>query len=270
MTVAPFEFGLWFSALPLLLAAATITWLLSLPLRNAGLVDPLWSLMLFAAGVVYALGSDPRGPRLSPVLWLCALWAARLAWRNLSRPPGEPRRYAVRRAELRNFPLHSLYRVFWSRALCAWLVSLPLLGAFASLKPWSALDAVGVVSWMAGFGWQAIADWQLRRFRARAGGAAGAGDDAPLRSGLWRFSRHPHLFGELFVWLGFLCFALAAGAWWALPGALLMAVSLGNAAGALPFGSCGSDALSRGGNGRPHYADYVLKTNAFFPGRPRD
>ena len=74
MNFAAFEFDLWLSALPLLLVAAMLTWLLSLPLRNVVLVEPLWSLLLFAAGVYYALNSDPRGPRLSPVLWLLALW----------------------------------------------------------------------------------------------------------------------------------------------------------------------------------------------------
>ena len=74
-----FHFDQWFSALPLLLFAATITWLLSLPLRNVSIVDSLWSLMLFAAGVIYALGSDPRAPRFALVLWPLAIWAARLS-----------------------------------------------------------------------------------------------------------------------------------------------------------------------------------------------
>ena len=34
------------------IALATLTWLVSLPLRNVSIVDSLWSLMLFAAGVV--------------------------------------------------------------------------------------------------------------------------------------------------------------------------------------------------------------------------
>ena len=61
----------------MLLIAATFTWLLSLPLRNVSIVDPLKGLMLFAAGVIYGLGADPRAPRLAFVLWLLALWAAR-------------------------------------------------------------------------------------------------------------------------------------------------------------------------------------------------
>src|SRR5204862_3624520 len=79
VTTAPFEPGLWVSALPFLLTAAAFTWLVTLPLRDVSLADSLWSLLLFAAAVIYALDSDPRGPRLSLVLWLVAIWAARLA-----------------------------------------------------------------------------------------------------------------------------------------------------------------------------------------------
>ena len=106
--VAPFNFGLWLSALPVLLAAATFTWLLSLPLRNAMLVDSLWSLMLFAAGVVYALDADPRAPRLALVLWLAAIWAARLAIHITARNAGkgEDRRYQALRE--RHAPKYAL------------------------------------------------------------------------------------------------------------------------------------------------------------------
>ena len=90
-----FNFEVWVSALPVLLIAATFTWLLSLPLRNVSVVDSLWSLMLFAAGVIYALGSDPRAPRFALVLWPLAIWAARLAFyitiRSMGK--GEDRRY---------------------------------------------------------------------------------------------------------------------------------------------------------------------------------
>jgi hypothetical protein len=59
LTTAGFNYELWLSALPVLLIAATFTWLLSLPLRNVSIVDPLKGLMLFAAGVIYGLGRAP-------------------------------------------------------------------------------------------------------------------------------------------------------------------------------------------------------------------
>jgi steroid 5-alpha reductase family enzyme len=261
VTPVPFDYSLWFSALPLLLVAAAITWLVSLPLRNVAVVDSLWSLMLFAAGVVYALASDPRAPRLSLTLWLTAIWAARLAGyvtlRNAGR--GEPPHYRELRQRLApRFALKSLYRVFGLRALLAWVVSLPLLGAFASIAPIGPLDVAGIVLWTSGFLVEALSDWQLARFRRDPANAA-----AVLRRGLWRFTRHPNYFGDCCVWWGLYLLAASAGAWWAFLGPLLLTWLLLRVSG-VPI-------LEKDiGKRRPQYADYVLKTNAFFPARPRN
>ncbi|MBC8027316.1 MAG: DUF1295 domain-containing protein [Steroidobacteraceae bacterium] len=251
---------MWFSALPVLVAAATFTWLLSLPLRNVSIVDSLWSLMLFSAGVVYSLGCDPRAPRLAFVLWLLALWAGRLALfitaRNLGH--GEDRRYqAIRARNEPGFQWKSLYLVFWLQAALAWVISLPLLGAFSSLRPLGVLDAIGAALWAVGFVFEAGGDWQLARFKRDPANAGKVMD-----RGFWRYTRHPNYFGEFCIWWGFGFFALAAGAWWGLAGSLLISFLLLKVSGVT--------LLEKDiGNRRPQYADYVLKTNAFFPGPRR-
>jgi steroid 5-alpha reductase family enzyme len=215
---------------------------------------------LFAAGVVYALDADPRAPRLAPVLWMLALWAARLSVFVTARGTGkgEPRRYQDLRAlHEPHFAIKSLYLVFLRQALLAWVVSLPLLGAFASIRPLGTLDWLGAFLWLAGFLLETAADWQLARFRAKPGN-----EGAVMDRGLWRFTRHPNYFGECCVWWGFYLLALSAGAWWALPGPLLLTWLLLRVSGVA--------ALERDiGKRRPQYADYVLKTNAFFPAKPR-
>ena len=260
ITPAGFDFATWFSALPFLIGAATITWLISLPLRNVSIVDSLWSLMLFMSGVIYALNSDPRAPRLSLVLWLLALWAARLALHITRRNAGkgEDRRHRqLRERHQPGFAVKSLYLVFWLQALMAWVISLPLLGAFAGNQPIGLLDYAGIALWCLGMAFEAVADSQLARF---ANDPANAG--RVMDRGLWKYSRHPNYFGECCVWWGFYCLALSAGAWWAVAGPLLLAFLLLQVSGVRP--------MERDiGNRRPRYADYVLKTNAFFPRPPR-
>ena len=255
-----FHFDQWFSALPLLLFAATITWLLSLPLRNVSIVDSLWSLMLFAAGVIYALGSDPRAPRFALVLWPLAIWAARLSFYITARSmgKGEDRRYqAIRARNEPRFAFKSLFLVFWLQALLAWIISLPLLGAFSSIAPIGVLDYLGAILWLTGFVFEALGDWQLARFKRNPANA-----DAVMNHGLWRFTRHPNYFGEFCVWWGFWFMAVSAGGWWSLPGPVLLTVLLLRVSGV--------SLLEKDiGNRRPRYADYVLKTNAFFPGPRR-
>jgi steroid 5-alpha reductase family enzyme len=257
---AAFDFELYLSALPVLLVAATLTWLVSLPLRNVGIVDSLWSLLLFAAGVVYALGADPRAPRLAFVLWLLVIWAARLSLYITARGigKGEDRRYQEIRARNEpRFQLKSLYLVFWLQAGLAWIISLPLLGAFASLNAVGWLDWIGLTLWSVGFVFEAGGDWQLARFKRDP-----ANRGKVMDRGFWRFTRHPNYFGEFCLWWGFYCFSLAAGAWWTLPGPLCLSFLLLRVSGVT--------LLEKDiGNRRPQYADYVLKTNAFFPGPPR-
>jgi steroid 5-alpha reductase family enzyme len=192
---------LWGSALPVLLVAATLTWLLSLPLRNVAIVDSLWSLMLFAAGVIYGLGADPRAPRLAFVLWLLAVWAARHAIHTTSRGmgQGEPPRYSAIRTRYKSrFGWQSLYLVFWFQALLVWIVSLPLLGVFASNRPLGALDYLGLGIWLCGF----VLEVSGERLR--------------------RHTRLPNYAGELAVWWGFWLIAVSAGAWWSAAGPALL------------------------------------------------
>ena len=261
MATAAFDFSAWLSALPFLLGAAGVTWLLSLPLRNVAIVDSLWSLMLFMAGVIYALGADPRAPRLSLVLWLLALWAIRLAFYLTARNAGkgEDRRYRdMRERHDPGFGVKSLYLVFWLQALLAWVISLPLLGAFTSTQPLNGLDYLGVALWIIGFVFEAGGDWQLARFKKNPLNA-----DQVMDGGLWRYTRHPNYFGEFCIWWGFWCMALAAGAWWSAVGPALLTYLL--------LRISGIRLLERDiGKRRPQYADYVLKTNAFFPGPPRN
>jgi steroid 5-alpha reductase family enzyme len=261
MTLAGFDFAVWFSALPFLVGAATLTWVLSLPLRNVSIVDSLWSLMLFVAGVIYALGSDPRAPRLALVLWLLAIWALRLALYITARNAGkgEDHRYQeIRERNQPGFAVKSLYLVFWLQAGLAWVISLPLLGAFSSTRPLGWLDHVGLGLWVVGFLFEAVGDWQLARFKKLPANAGRV-----MNRGLWRYTRHPNYFGEFCIWWGFWFMALAAGAWWSVVGPAVITFLLLRVSGV--------SLLEKDiGKRRPQYADYVLKTNAFFPGPPRN
>jgi steroid 5-alpha reductase family enzyme len=254
------DFRLWLTALPVLLAAAAITWAISVPKRNVTIVDTLWPLLFVIAAAVYAVASPAVGARSTLILALVALWGARLAlhlgWRN--RGHEEDRRYRdIRRRNEPNFTLKSLYLIFGFQALLAWVISLPLAGAIAAEAPLGPLDALGVALWAVGMVFEAGGDWQLARFKADPANAGRVMD-----GGLWRYTRHPNYFGDFCVWWGFFLIALSAGAWWSLAGPLLMSLLLLRVSGVT--------LLEKDiGERRPAYADYVRRTNAFFPGPPR-
>ena len=118
-------------------------------------------------------------------------------------------------------------------------------------------DTLGVCLILVGASFEAVADWQLARFKADT-----AHRGQVMDRGLWRRSRHPNYFGEFCVWWGVYLVALSASGWgwWAVASPVLMTVLLLKVSGvALQE----KDIAER----RPAYRDYVARTNAFFPGR---
>jgi steroid 5-alpha reductase family enzyme len=242
---------------------AALAWPVSIWLRNVAIVDSLWSLMFLVEGIVYVAtgtGLVSAGPRAQLVLTLLAVWALRLAgyitWRN--RGHGEDRRYqAIRARNEPNFAFKSLYLVFLLQAGLAWLISLPLLGVARGERPLGVLDLAGVALWVIGFVFEAGGDWQLARFKADP-----ANKGKVMDRGFWALTRHPNYFGDFCIWWGFYLLAVSAGAWWSFPGPALMSLLLMRVSGVA--------LLEKDiGERRPQYADYIRRTNAFFPGRPR-
>jgi len=251
----------WLSALPVLLAAAAVTWAVSVIRRNVTIVDTLWPLLFVMAAIVYAAVVPGTGTRAILLLVLVSAWGVRLAvylaWRN--RGHEEDRRYrAIRERNEPNFALKSLYLIFGFQALLAWIISLPIAGAITGTGPLGALDVLGVILWTVGLVFEAGGDWQLARFKRDPANAGRVMD-----RGLWRYTRHPNYFGDFCVWWGFYLIALSAGAWWSIPGPLIMSFLLLRFSGVRLL-------ESDIGERRPDYAAYVRRTNAFFPGPRRD
>jgi steroid 5-alpha reductase family enzyme len=262
----PLSVFLW--GLPVVVLAAGATWVVSLFKRNVAIVDSLWSLMFLMLAYTYASLAPASGPRGLLTLVLVSVWGLRLAlhitWRNWGH--GEDRRYqAIRARNEPNFAYKSLYLVFVLQAALAWIISLPLLGALApagaahsgvrSGLGW--LDYAGAALWLVGFLFEAGGDWQLVRFKADP-----ANRDKVMDRGFWRLTRHPNYFGDFCVWWALYLLALAAGAWWSIVGPILMSVLLMRVSGVT--------LLEKDiGERRPKYADYVRRTNAFFPWLPR-
>lgn len=235
-------------------------WLISLARDNVTHVDSMWSLFIGMAAYTYTLFFFELSPRTTMVLWLVTIWSVRLSayltWRNWS--PHEDHRYAeIRKNNEPHFWLKSFYIVFGLQAVLAWIISMSLFGAIESKSPLNQLDFLGAAIVIFGFVWETVADWQLTAFKANE-----ANKGKVLDTGLWRYSRHPNYFGECCVWWGFYLIAYAGGAWWSLVSPLLMTLLLLKVSGVA--------LLEKDiGDRRPEYAEYIKRTNAFFPGNPK-
>jgi steroid 5-alpha reductase family enzyme len=250
----------WLTPAPALLALGVVAWAIATARRNAGLVDIFWPLFFLLGALVCAAFAESLEVRAIIVLVLIAAWALRLATYLAARNWNAPEDHRYRDIRARNepgFAWKSLYLVFGLQAVLAWLILAPVAAAIASPVAFGWLGLVGATLAAFGTGFEAIADAQLARFKADA-----ANKGAVMDRGLWRYSRHPNYFGEFCVWWGFFLLAIDAGAWWTLFSPVLMTVLLLRVSGVA--------LLERDiGERRPAYRDYVARTNAFFPGRPR-
>jgi steroid 5-alpha reductase family enzyme len=242
-------------------AVAAATWIASMVKRDVSIVDSAWSLLILLAAIVYALELMPIGPRGLVALAITGAWSLRLCAHITVRNWGKPEDHRYREIRERNephFQWKSLYLVFGLQGVLAWIVAMPLLASLNASPALSSVDMVGIAMALSGVLIEAAADWQLTRFIADP-----ANQGRVMDRGLWRFSRHPNYFGEFCVWWGLYMLALPAGGGWTIVSPVLMTVLLLRVSGV--------SLLEKSiGERRPAYRDYVARTNAFFPGLPRN
>lgn len=238
-------------------------WLLSLPTRNASLADIFWGPgFVLLAWWSFALTDGYVGRKLLLAL-LTTAWGLRLslhiAWRNWGQ--GEDRRYQAWRAKrAESFWWVSLFTVFLTQAVLLWLVSLAVQIGQLSPTParLTSLDLLGALVWAVGFIWEAVADWQLARFKADP-----ANRGKVMNRGLWAYSRHPNYFGESLIWWGLFLIALATPlGWWALVSPVVITFLLLRVSGVTLLEK---DIVER----RPEYREYLETTSAFIPWFPK-
>lgn len=244
-------------------------WLLSLFAGRVCIIDAFWGpgFGVVALTALFSVSESARGWPEWLLLGLVLIWGLRLGLHLGVRILGaveEDRRYAaMRRKYDPNFHLKSLGIVFLLQAVILWFVSLPVTtGIAVAIVPGEVLQQVfagaGILLWGAGLFFETVGDWQLARFRANP-----ANSGRVLDSGLWALTRHPNYFGDFCVWWGLWLTSLAAGApLWTIASPAVMAFFLMKVSG-VPM--LEGDISSR----RPGYAEYIRRTNAFFPGLPK-
>ncbi len=241
----------------------TLLWLLSLRLRDASIADIFWgSGFAICAWSYFLLIPGEAHPRQWLICALVTIWALRLSayifWRNRGKP--EDYRYQQWREE--NGPQwwwRSYLKVFLLQGTLLWIIAAPLYAAQSnpSAPALGWIDLGGLLIWLVGFYFEAAGDWQLSKFKANPENRGKL-----FTEGVWRYTRHPNYFGDAAQWWGFYLIAVAAGGAWTIFSPLLMTYLLLKVSGVAM--------LERGmKKNKPGYADYIRRTNAFFPWFPR-
>ncbi|MFK7819996.1 MAG: DUF1295 domain-containing protein [Planctomycetaceae bacterium] len=236
-------------------------WLISLLIRDVGIVDIGWGIgFVLIAWVTFI--SSKQTTRCWLISILVTTWGLRLAGylakRNLGK--GEDYRYvAMRERHGSRFPTVSLFTVFGLQGVVMLIVALPILTGQTQQAdaPIDVITMAGCVVWLVGFIFEAGGDWQLARFKSNP-----QNKGKVLDRGLWKYTRHPNYFGDFAIWWGTYLIAFGSGGtWWSAVGPAVMSVFL------MKFSGVGL--LEKNLTRKPGYADYIARTNAFFPWFPK-
>jgi steroid 5-alpha reductase family enzyme len=234
-------------------------WLVHLLVRNAAIVDAGWAAGLALLAIFYAMEGPGYYARKWAIATMVSFWGVRLAvYLLFSRVIGKPEegRYVQLRREWKtHLPLRFLF-FFEFQALLTVVLSLPfLLATLDTREPLGALEKIGAAIWLVSICGEAIADYQLNRFRNNP-----ANRGRTYRRGLWGYSRHPNYFFEWMIWMGYAVFAL--GSPWGWLGLIAPALMLYFLLGTTGIAANEAQALrTRGGE----YRAYQRTTSTFIP-----
>ena len=231
--------------------------------RDATLVDAGWAASVAVAAVLAAaLGPGDAAHRVL-IAVLAALENLRVAALVARRASGgEDTRYrelrerwCARGREQRSFAVF-----YQAQALLAALLAWPfVLAAFNRSDGLAPVEWSGAALWAVAASLELVADEQLRRFKRDP-----ANRGTTMRSGLWRYSRHPNYFFQTLTWLAYGLVASAAPWGWLGLGSYLLVLVLVVFVTGIPPAE--EQALrSRGED----YRRYQRETSVFVPWFPR-
>lgn len=180
--------------------------------HNASLYDPYWSVIpAFIALYWWSLSDfDPETRKVLLIIAVVA-WAVRLTLNWARSWPGfvhEDWRYEMLREK--NGALYPVINLSGIHLFPTILVFLGMIPAYFVLTDTHGanlpLDILAFIICMTATMIELIADEQLKTFVAK-----NTVKGATLKTGLWKYSRHPNYFGEVLFWIGIFVFAVSAG-----------------------------------------------------------
>lgn len=210
--------GIWIEAAVLIWVHTTLWYAAALILKRNDIADIAWGLG-FIWICLLCISHKATAPFQLILYGQVIMWGLRLSLhigrRALLKKEEDFRYKAWRQQWGRYFVWRSYLQVFLLQGIFQYIIATPLLAASTGLDQIFSILLIephyrhlappmlvrilwitGLLLWCAGFILQTLADAQLQRFsKVKKPGEI-------LRSGLWRYSRHPNYFGEILMWWG--------------------------------------------------------------------
>ncbi len=235
-------------------------------IKNNSIVDIGWGLGFVITHWILAVQFDRWHFGNLIVGALVSIWGIRLSIhlfrRNFAKP--EDFRYANWRQQWGKWvAVRAFFKVYLLQGVMMWLIGMPVFMLSALDKSSFQMRfgmvgvGLGICIWLIGFYFEVVGDWQLEAFKKGVGNKGKI-----LKTGLWRYTRHPNYFGEAMIWWGIWLVSVSSGA----PIYTIVSPILINYL--LRFVS-GVPLLEKNFEGREGFSEYKEKTPIFIPWWPK-
>jgi steroid 5-alpha reductase family enzyme len=159
--------------------------------------------MTYQAAILTAIINKPSvAPRQIILATLGLIWCTRLGTFLFLRVlKHEDKRFAELKTDPIKFMIPWFFQICWI-FFTAFPIYVVVGNASATQQPIMWSDIIGILIWIFGFGFEAIADQQKSNFKK----------DHPrdfITTGLWKYSRYANYFGEVTLWYGIFILACA-------------------------------------------------------------
>jgi steroid 5-alpha reductase family enzyme len=207
--------------------ATIVIFMFSVIFSNSSIYDPYWSVVPPVIAI-YLLIVFPcaNKPRQLVIAALVLFWSIRLTlnwlrgWQGLRHQDWRYTSIAEKTGKL-YWPV-SFIGIHFMPTLFVFLGCLPLWYSMPANSPFNIFDVVAALFTFFAILTEWIADEQLYRFRKNDH------ENSFIRSGFWRYSRHPNYLGEICFWGGMFLFVLSSSGiretkgYWTLIGLIFM------------------------------------------------
>ena len=212
------SFDWWLNLLIADVAATVLTFVFSLIFRNASVYDPYWSVQPIVILVAFALGKAMTPARVLLLIAVC-FWGVRLTanWAyTFHGLTHQDWRYTMLHEKTGIFyPIINFVGIHMVPTLIVYGCTVPAVYAFLHEGNWNAGSVLFFCLSVGAVVLQGTADIQMHRFRKNRTGTF-------IRTGLWKYARHPNYLGEILMWWGVALAVICVhpGAWYLCVGAL--------------------------------------------------
>lgn len=178
-----------------------VWFIISIIKKRNDFADVAWGLGFVLLTWISFFISNNYNFRMLIVAILVSIWGIRLALHIYKRNKNKKEDYRYqewRKSWGKYFYIRSYIQVYILQGVLLFIICLPVLIINKNSNTnLSIIDFFGIIMWIIGFFFESVGDAQLAKFIKNT-----ENNGKLMKTGLWKYTRHPNYFGEVTQWWG--------------------------------------------------------------------